>query len=201
MTAYVVQAQEQSNQVYLPILFGDPAPSDSSLPDLVLAKQPSLHPEGVEWDAVNGRFLVGSLTQGTVFAVADDGTVTPFATSDNLAMGSVGIHIDKSTNRLLVAHSNPLVLGDAEVIGVAQLGIYDLATGEELHFVDLTALGALGGRFFANDVTSDADGNAYVTNSLSTVIYKVDQRHRLSSRWLSVGRGEPESRLGQNSIG
>ena len=168
MASALAHAQDGQHQVFLPLV------ANRSLPELVRAQNPSMHPEGIEWDETNKRFLVGSLTQGSVFAVADDGTVTPFATSDNLSMGSVGIHIDKQTNRLLVTHSNPTALGNPDVTGVAQLGIYDLATGEELNFVDLTALGAPGGRFFANDVTSDNAGNAYVTNSLSTVIYKVD---------------------------
>ena len=195
MTIRTVQAQSEQGEIFFPILANNSSlsstPTPNVPPNLVLAKQPSMHPEGIEWDEANGRFLVGSLTQGTVFAVADDGTVTPFATSDNLSMGSVGIHIDKATNRLLVTHSNPTALASEEVVGVAQLGIYDLTTGEELHFVDLTELGAPGGRFFANDVTSDADGNAYVTNSLSTAIYKVD----------SDGNGEVfVNNLGANGI-
>ncbi|MEL7236154.1 MAG: hypothetical protein AAGK74_16735, partial [Chloroflexota bacterium] len=56
---------------------------------------------------------------------------------------------------------------------IAQLGIYDMETREELHFVDLGSLYP-DGRHFANDVTVDADGNAYVTDTLSPVIYKVD---------------------------
>lgn len=135
------------------------------LPDLVIVQRERLHPEGVEWDAENGRFLIGSFTEGTIFEIADDGTMTPFI-EDEALITSLGIHIDREHGRLLVTNSDP------EGTGIAQLGIYDLDTGERLHLVDLGALSG-GEHHLANDVTSDAEGNAYVTDSFSPVIYKV----------------------------
>ena len=72
-----------------------------------------------------------------------------------------------------VANGNIRANLDEQLPGIAQLGIYDMDTREELHFVDLGSLYP-DGRHFANDVTVDADGNAYVTDTLSPVIYKVD---------------------------
>jgi hypothetical protein len=69
------------------------AQEDDELPDLVLAANPGMHPEGIEWDAEGERFLVGSLTMGTIFAVDDEGNVEPFVEDENL-MASIGIHID-----------------------------------------------------------------------------------------------------------
>ena len=140
--------------------------------DLLLAQNAGMFPEGIEWDAANGQFLVGSILFGTVFSVQDNGVVRPFIESDNLT-SSIGIHIDTATNRLLVAVGNLAANMNEDVPGIAQLGIYDMATGEELHFVDLGIL-LPDGRHFANDVTVDAEGNAYVTDTLSPVIYKVD---------------------------
>lgn len=144
---------------------------DDDSPELITIEVPGLHPEGIEWDAEGERFLVSSVMSGTVSAVADDGTTTPFIESENLT-GAIGIHIDHENNRLLVAGANLMAALDPEAPSVAQLGIYDLETGEELHFVDLGSL--YEGRHFANDVTTDPDGNAYVTNLLSPVIFKVD---------------------------
>src|SRR5687768_3253163 len=76
---------------------------ESELPELVIAEFPSMHPEGIEWDAANERFLTGSLAQGTLFEIADDGTVTPFIEDEALTT-TVGIHIDAETGRLLVAN-------------------------------------------------------------------------------------------------
>ncbi len=140
--------------------------------DVLLAQNAGMFPESIEWDAANGQFLVGSIAFGTIFSVQDNGVVRPFIESDNLT-SSVGIHIDTATNRLLVAVGNIQANMNEELPGIAQLGIYDMATGAELHFVDLGSLYP-DGRHFANDVTVDAEGNAYVTDTLSPVIYKVD---------------------------
>jgi sugar lactone lactonase YvrE len=144
---------------------------EAELPDLVMAAHPGLHPEGIEWDAENGRFLTGSLPEGTIFEIADDGTVTPFVEDENL-LASIGIHIDQANSRLLVASSDLGAAGDQSLMGAALLGAYDLNTGEPVYFADLGAL-LPEGRHFANDVTSDPEGNAYVTDSFSPVIYKV----------------------------
>ncbi len=56
--------------------------------------------------------------------------------------------------------------------GVASLSIYDMATGKPLHFVDLSGIRP-GEKRFPNDVAVDANGNAYVIDSLAAAIYKV----------------------------
>lgn len=142
---------------------------EDDLPEVVLAQNPGMHPEGVEWNGEH--FLVGSLTMGTIFMVDDDGTVSPFIEDENL-VASIGIHIDHENGVLLVANSDPSAASSADAEGLAQLGAYDLETGESIYFADLGSL--YEGRHFANDVTSDEDGNAYVTDSFSPVIYKVD---------------------------
>lgn len=144
---------------------------EDGLPDLILAANPGMHPEGIEWDAEGERFLVGSLTQGTIFAVDDEGNVQPFIEDENL-MASIGIHIDTVNGVLLVANSDFAVTSDQDATGVAQLGAYELETGEPIYFADMTGLTE--GRNFTNDVTSDPEGNAYVTNSFTPVIYKVN---------------------------
>ena len=146
---------------------------DDPLPDQVLATYPGFFPEGIEWDTAGNRFLLGSLTLGTIFEVMDDGTTTPFIEAEN-AIGSLGIHIDVERNRLLVANSDLAAMGDPENMGTAILGIYDLATGDSLATVDLGPVTPEGSTRFANDLTSDADGNVYLTNSAAPLIYKVD---------------------------
>jgi sugar lactone lactonase YvrE len=142
---------------------------DGHLPDLILAQREGFHPEGIVWDTENERFLTSSMTEGTIFEIADDGTVTPFIEDEDL-ITTLGLHIDQENDRLLVANAD--MSEDPESIGLAQLGIFDLNTGERLHLVDLGSL-LEGGHHLANGVTADADGNAYVTDSFSPVIYKV----------------------------
>lgn len=145
---------------------------EETMPDALLIREPGLHPEGVEFDEANGRFLVGSVTQGTITEVLDDGTHRPFIQDEEL-LGSVGIHIDATNGRLLVANSDLSVFLDPSVQGQAKLGVYDLESGTRLHMVDLGAL-LPEERHFANDMTVGPDGTAYVTDSFAPVIYRVD---------------------------
>lgn len=147
-----------------PTAFGD-------LPDTVRIAEPGLHPEGVEWDAGRGRFLVSSVTTGAVTAVRDDGSLEPLTRRVEGA-GAIGIHIDRETDRLLVAHADLGVFQGPQNRGVARLGIYDLAAGTRVHLAELGALRP-DARHFANDVTVGPDGTAYVTDSFAPVIYAV----------------------------
>lgn len=144
---------------------------EGELPEIVLAAHPGLHPEGIDWDAERGVFVTGSLTEGGVFTVADDGTVTPLGEGHE-GLASTGVHVDAERNRVLVTMPDFAATQDPESPGSAALAAYDLETGEELFFTDLTELDP--GRDFANDVTVDAEGNAYFTTSFSGVIYRVD---------------------------
>ena len=89
-------------------------------------------------------------------------------------VSSVGIEADEPRDRLLVANSDRAAFGGAAA-GHAKLGVYNLTTGERLAMVDLGAM--LGtpapAKFFANDVTVDGDGNAYVTDTMNGVVYRV----------------------------
>lgn len=148
------------------------AQDDMMLPEVIEIEQPGIVPEGIEWDEVGERFLVGSVTQGTIFQFDDMGAITPFIEDEDL-VSSIGIHIDKETGRLLVANTDAnIAFNPEEANPFAGLAVYDLATGERLLLVNMTDLYESPGQF-ANDVVNDADGNAYVTNSMAPVIYKV----------------------------
>jgi sugar lactone lactonase YvrE len=142
------------------------------LPDEVVFESPvpGLLPEGVEWNAEAGTFLVGSLSTGTIRTVADDGTVTDLLVDEDL-VSTVGIHI--ADGKLYVANSSTEVMQDPNATGLASLAVYDLITGERVSYTDLTDVFEGEGSNFANDVTVDDGGNAYVTNSFKPVIYKV----------------------------
>jgi sugar lactone lactonase YvrE len=139
----------------------------------VPAELQGLQPEGIEYDPASGRFLFGSLSYGTIHSLKVDeaGEVTlDVFTEDEAFEATVGLEVDKTNNRLLVANSG----ADAFMAGKggAMLGAYDLETGEQIYMVNLGALYE-SKTHFANDVTVDAEGNAYVTDSFAPVIYKV----------------------------
>jgi sugar lactone lactonase YvrE len=145
--------------------------AQDALPDQIVVARPGFSPEGIEWDAENGVFLLGSLADGTVYRVTDDGESTPFIEDEDIIV-SAGIEVDAANRRLLVTSSEADVFFNFTSPGQIGVGAYDLDTGERQFFADLSELHP--GRGFANDVAVDADGNTYVTDSFSPAIYKVD---------------------------
>jgi sugar lactone lactonase YvrE len=136
-------------------------------------------PEGIEYDAKNNRFLVGSLSKGTVFVVNNDGSLTPFIQDPDLK-SSVGIEVDEERDRLLVANSDSAAFSGKSA-GQAKLGIYKLDSGERVAMIDLAAAGPKDAKVhFANDLTVGEDGSVYVTDSFARVIYKVDPSNNVS---------------------
>ena len=158
-------------------------------PTAITLKAPGSLPEGVEYDSKNKRFLVGSLSEGTIYSVANDGTRKPFIQDPDLK-SSVGIEVDEERNRLLVANSDSAVFR-GQAAGQAKLGIYDLTSGKRIAMIDLAAAGPQEAKsHFANDVAVGKDGSVYVTNTMARVIYKVDAKNSVSvARTQFVRRG------------
>lgn len=151
-------------------------------PAKVTVAQTGISPEGVQFDELNQRFLVSSRTKGQIGKVQDDGTYAVFA-DDARLISTIGLNIDASRNRLLAAVSDngantarttPATLGK-----LAALAIFNSTSGNLLTYVDLGALRPTQ-RHFANDIAVDLDGNAYVTDSFSPIIYKVDRQGNAS---------------------
>jgi hypothetical protein len=159
---------------------------------VITAERGGFVPEGIEYDQANGRFLVGSIAEGTIFTIERDGSVVPFVRDADLK-ASVGIEADEPRDRLLVANSDSVVFGDSGAAGQAKLGVYNLTTGERLAMVDLNAVigTPTSPSFFANDVTVDGDGNAYVTDTFQNVIYRVGADYQASvlHRFTSLPEG------------
>jgi sugar lactone lactonase YvrE len=152
--------------LFLLLLTTSPALAQANPPDQLRVQGANRNPEGLECDLTNERFLLSSLSEGTVYAIDYTGTATPFIEDDDL-ISSVGLEVDAANHRLLVVNASMQSPDHAE------LGIYDLTTRERLHMVDLASL-APDARHFPNDLALDPDGIAYVTDSLAPVIYRVD---------------------------
>ena len=134
----------------------------------------ALYPEGIERHPGTGEFLLGSIRKGKVVAVSAHGEVRTLVEDDRLR-SVVGIRVDAARGRLLVNNSDYGVAersAPSDKFSTVGLGIYDLETGSPLRYVDLAGLRP-GEKRFVNDLTVDADGNAYVTDSLAAAIYKV----------------------------
>lgn len=142
----------------------------------VLIDQPALYPETVEVNPLTGKFLVSSIREGAVYEVGLDGSAKILVHDDRLT-SILGIAIDPRSNRLLVTNSDLGAGAKRSSKGAkkeAGVGIYDLASGRVLHYVDLTALLPDSSDHLINGITVDSEGNAYVTDSFAPVIYKIN---------------------------
>lgn len=146
----------------------------------IIFNRTNLYPEGIAYDADRNEFLVTSLTTGDIGRVGLNGKYKLFI-SDNKLISAMGIHVDKKRDRLIVCNSDPGVSKKSAKktqMKKASLGIYSLKTGDLIKHVDLAD--ANSGNHFANDFTIDPEGNLFVTDSFSPVIYKVDINYRVS---------------------
>ena len=142
----------------------------------ITVPQSALSPEGIQYDEANGRFVVSSRTRGRLGTVRDDSTYTVLADDPRL-VSTIGLNLDATRQRLLAAVSdaggNTSRSTAATLRKLAALAIFNPSTGALLSYVDLGALRPTQAHF-ANDITVDNQGNAYITDSLSPIIYKVD---------------------------
>jgi hypothetical protein len=126
-----------------------------------------LFPEGMTYDYSRNKFLISSASTGAISLVDDNGNMSSFIDASVFGgNGTLGLDIDADADRLFAVSTN------LQNPTIANLFIFTLSTGDLLYNVDLAAL--TGGLTQPNDVTIDAEGNAYVTNSDQGVIYKVD---------------------------
>jgi sugar lactone lactonase YvrE len=181
---------------------GDDDTASPSLPEAVAFTQAGLYPEGVQYDAADSRFFVGSQTRGAIGQVKDDGTYTQFA-DDPTLVSTIGMRLDEGRNRLLVAVSdpgyNPARTSTATQRRLAGLASFNRASGQRLAYTDLGALRP-GQNHFANDIAVDAQGNAYVTDSFSPIIYKVDAQGVATVFLENAQLAAPAGAFGLNGI-
>jgi sugar lactone lactonase YvrE len=172
-----------------PTAAAPPPPPAAPKGEVITAERGGFIPEGIEYDQANNRFLTGSLAEGTIFEIERDGSVVPFIRDPDL-VSSVGIEADEPRDRLLVANSDRAAFG-GDAAGQAKLGVYNLTTGERLAMVDLGAVLGTQPKFFANDVTVDGGGNAYVTDTMNGVLYRVTPDYQASvfHRFTSLPEG------------
>jgi sugar lactone lactonase YvrE len=147
-------------------------------PARITVPQAGLSPEGIQYDEANQRFIVSSRTRGRLGTVRDDSTYTVLADDPRL-VSTIGLNLDASRQRLLAAVSDAGVntsrSTSTTLRKLAALAIFNPSSGALLSYIDLGALRpALA--HFANDIAVDAQGNAYITDSLSPLIYKVDSQ-------------------------
>jgi sugar lactone lactonase YvrE len=139
--------------------------SATKVPDEIIVVFDNLYPEGIEYDENGERFLLGSSSEGAIFQVFDDGTIEPIIEDPDL-YECVGIEIDRKNQRLLVANND-------KDENKNYLNSYDLVTGERIFMAEISSIKP-DLYHIVNDIAVDTNGNAYVTDTYSPAIYRVD---------------------------
>jgi len=128
---------------------------------------PNLFPAGGTWDDTNQRFVVGSLTQGTLVGVYDDDANVTVAGPIGAPYGTAGVYWEGNTLYTCVNNA-----GTAN----SSIWAFDADTG---HFLWSTSLidGLPSGSIDAsaphlcNDVIGDGNGNLYAVDSYAPIIW------------------------------
>ncbi|XP_071735595.1 uncharacterized protein [Rutidosis leptorrhynchoides] len=153
------------------------SPISATTPHVINFRSPNLYPESVSYDPTAQHFIVGSLRHPTILSISDAGVVNTLVSDQSLPANStfLGVTADVTHNRLLAvvySHSDP---------SNCALAAYNLRPPHNRLF--LTTLHDPASIIFApgaNDVTLDFSGNAFVTNSASNLIWKVDLEGKAS---------------------
>ena len=143
-------------------------------------KHDTLFPEAITYNAKSNRFVLGSFRQGAIFEVDKHGNARKIIDDERLR-SVFAVSIDNKRNRLYALTSDlgvSVKTNTKDVKRYAALGIYDLATGTPVHFVDLSGI-LPNKEHLVNGMALD-DGNAYITDSFAAAIYKVDKNGEAS---------------------
>ena len=146
--------------------------SEAQSPQIKFA-MPGLYPEGVTFNSKNNLFYVSSVTTGTIGTVDMKGNYKPFYT-DSLLKSTYGLKIDPKQNRLwaCVSDANYSKFSDSTTFKkMGRMIAIDLTTGKKVQETDLAK--EYPGKHFINDMAFDTEGNLYVTDSFSPVVYKI----------------------------
>jgi sugar lactone lactonase YvrE len=118
----------------------------------------AVFPEGIAFEESTGDFFVSSTTDGTIFRanVADETAHVFLAGGGDGRTTAIGVAVDGS-GRLFVAGG-----------GTGTVWVYDSTSGDLLGRFTTPA-----GATFLNDIAIDRSGDAYVTDSLRPIIWRI----------------------------
>jgi quercetin dioxygenase-like cupin family protein/sugar lactone lactonase YvrE len=141
--------------------------------DPIAIDDPGLYPETIAYDPRGQRFLVGSMSDGGVYAIGPDGAASRVVDDPRLT-SVLGVAVDAERDRIWAVTADLGVGARASAAGpkaLAAVGVYDRESGTPVRYIDLASLVA--GPHLLNGLALDARGDAYVTDSFASAIYKI----------------------------
>lgn len=137
---------------------------------------PRVYPEGIAFDSKSNMAYVSSVRTGTIGSIDNAGKYSVILADKGLK-STYGMKVDEKRNRLWVCSSDAnysKYKGASTFKKMARVIAIDLGTKQKVADIDLSSL--FDGNHFLNDLTLDNQGNVYVTDSFSPVIYKIDSK-------------------------
>lgn len=170
------------------------------LPKSIEVNASGLYPEGIAFNSADNRFYLSSYHQGKIVSVEKNGTIKPFF-DDSSLITIVGMKVDTKNNRLIVCNTDLgySIKSSPDSIGrMAKVEVFDISTKKKIKSYDLSSL--YQGGHFANDLALDKEGNIYVTDSFSPVIYKISTEGNMSVFSTSEQFAVEQNEFGLNGI-
>lgn len=129
-------------------------------------QEKDLIPEGITYDPVTGQFFVSSIGKEKVVAISGDGTVSDFITSGrDSIMETLGMKVDQDARRLWVVSNKKIENASSSSVHIYNIDSKDLI--RKFTLKDTVP------KLF-NDLALNSKGDAFITDSYSSKIYKVD---------------------------
>lgn len=168
--------------------------------DSIVMAFPGLYPEGITFNPWKGEFYVSSVNKGIISSVDFDGNVTPITEEGDLIM-TVGMKFLPHRQQIAACHadggfgelSTPETTASLAEI-VKKRMVYNNP------MMSFSLEGLTEGPQFPNDLTFDSDGNLYITDSFSPLIYKVDKNGIATVFAEDAAFETPEGNFGLNGI-
>jgi len=131
-------------------------------PDEYILPGDEVFPEGIAFQRSTGNFFVSSTTDGTIFRghVRQPEAEVFLPGGEDGRTTAIGLDVDDKKDRLFIAGG-----------GTGQVFVYDIRSGEVL--AALQAFDPATGPTFINDVVVTRSGDAFFTDSMNPVIYRV----------------------------
>ena len=140
------------------------------------------YPQSIVYYPVTKQFIVGSMKKGQIGSVNEKGEYKVLL-KDSALIATSGLKISGNTLYALTGDLGYSANSSEQgKFNVARLVTIDLLSNKITSVLNLDTL--VKGRHFVNDLAIDNNGNIYITDSYSPVIYKVNPQGK-ASVWVS----------------